>query len=74
MGYSRNIFRFLALPLQIPDKARFHPYLGAKHKLHIIVLHSSEFVRPKILKYASISVLILNRFWNVYDFQIDVIL
>ena len=37
-----GIFRFVTLPLEIPDKMKLHPW-----KLHKIVLHQLEFPRPK---------------------------
>ena len=36
-------FRFFTLPLEIPDKAKFHPC-----KLHKIFLHSLKILRSKI--------------------------
>ena len=37
-----GLFQFFPLPLGIPGKTRLHP-----QKLHIIVLHPSEILRPK---------------------------
>ena len=39
---SCGIFRVFTLPLEIPDKARLHPW-----KFHQTVLHASEILRPK---------------------------
>ena len=39
---TRGIFRFVTLPLEIPDKMELHPW-----KFHQIVSHPLEFPRPK---------------------------
>ena len=43
-----GLFQFFPLPLGIPGKTRLHP-----QKLHIIVLHPSEFLRPKTTTYGN---------------------